>query len=367
MTNKDYYDILGVGKNASQDEVKRAYRRLARQHHPDVNKSPDAEQKFKEINEAYQVLGDPKKRRQYDAFGKVGPEFRGFEGFDIGDIFERGFGRGFEEFGGFGDLFDMFFGRERAGRGRKARAERGDDLRYDLTIPLEVAAKDLEREIEITHFVSCSKCKGEGLMPGTSPSRCGTCGGTGQVTRSQRTFLGSFTQVTTCPKCDGRGEIITSPCNVCKGSGREKRKHNVKLKIPAGIDSGYRLRISGAGNAGIRGGPAGDLYIFITVEPHPIFERDGSDIHIKKLITFTQAALGFEVDVPTIDGTAKLHIPPGTQPNSTFRLKDKGMPHLEGRGRGDQYVLIEVETPINLTKEQMELLKKFGGLRGEFK
>ncbi len=364
MANKDYYEILGVEKNASQDEIKRAFRRLARQYHPDVNKSPEAEKKFKELNEAYQVLSDPKKRQQYDTFGTAGPGFQGFEGFDFGDLFRGGFGRAAEEFGGFGDIFETFFGGGR--RGRRGGPERGDDLRYDLEIPLEVANRGEEREIEIEHLVSCDKCKGSGAEPGTSKQRCGNCGGSGQVRRTQRSFLGSFTQVSTCPKCHGEGEVISTPCKKCRGEGRVRTKNKISLKIPPGIDSGHRLRVSGAGNAGIRGGRSGDLYIFIEVSPHPIFEREGEDIHIKKLISFVQASIGAEVDVPTLDGEVKLHIPPGTQPHSTFRLKGKGMPSLHGRGKGDHYVLIEVETPQNLTKEQNDMLKKFGKLRGEF-
>ncbi len=359
--DKDYYEILGIPRNASPDEIKRGYRRLARQYHPDVNKSPGTEEKFKEINEAYQVLSDPQKRAQYDQFGRVGPEFRGFEGFDFGDLF----GRGFEGFGDFGDLFESFFGRPRARRG--GREERGDDIRYDLKIPLEVVASGGEKEIEIVHLIACEKCRGSGVKPGTTPIRCSTCNGAGQVSRVQRTPFGSFSQITTCPTCRGVGEVIPSPCDTCRGSGRVKGSHKIKIKIPHGIESGYRLRIPEAGNAGIKGGPPGDLYVFIEVMPHPVFEREESDLHLRKIITFVQATLGGEIEIETLKGVAKLKIPPGTQGNTVFRLKGEGLPHLHGRGTGDLYTHIEVETPTNLTAEQIDLLKKFGKLRGEIR
>lgn len=362
MANKDYYDILDVPRDSSPDEIKRAYRRLARQYHPDVNKEPGAEKRFKEISEAYSVLSDQKKRNQYDAYGTAGPGFPGFEGFDIGDIF----GRGFEEATEFGDLFDMFFGRERRTRGRRG-PERGDDISYNFSINLETAASGGEREIEIVHMVTCPKCRGSGAKPGTSPSRCTTCKGAGQVSRTQRTFLGSFTQVTTCPTCRGMGEMISSPCSNCNGSGRAKGKHKISVKIPAGIDTGYRLRIAQAGNAGPRGGTPGDLYIFVRVEPHALFEREGDNLKYKATISFVKAALGDTIDIPTLEGKVELRIPQGTQPNTTFRLRGRGMPRLQGRGRGDLYVQVEVETPINLTKEQIELLKKFGKSRGDIK
>ncbi len=362
--NKDYYELLGLSQEASNDEIKRAFRRLARQYHPDVNKDPGAEEKFKEINEAYHVLSDPKKKTQYDTYGRVGPEGSpGFEGFDIGDLFERGF----EGFGGFGDIFESFFGRQRGPRRQKGGPEQGDDLRYDLTIPLEVAATGETREIKIEHYVTCDKCFGSGAAPGTSPTRCNTCNGIGQVSRTQRTMIGSFTQITTCPNCGGVGEVISSPCSMCRGTGRARKSQTVKIKIPAGVDTGHRLRISQAGNAGLRGGRPGDLYIFIKVTPHAYFERDGSDLYYKKKITFIQATLGAEVKIQTIDGIATLKVPPGTQPGTTLRLRGRGIPHLGGIGRGDEYVSLEAEVPTKLSKGEAELLKKFGKLRGETK
>jgi len=350
---RDYYEILGVSKNASQDEIKRAYRNLARKHHPDVNKESGAAEKFKEINEAYQVLSDPNKRSQYDYFGQAGgPGGFGFEGFDFGEPF-----RGFEGFGEFTDLFDVFFGRERGGR--RAGPERGEDLRYDLHVTLEEAAQGIEKEIEVAHYTACSTCKGTGAKPGTSPIRCSTCGGSGQVKKSQRTILGSFTQIVTCPSCRGVGDVIQSPCPTCKGTGRERKRHLVKVKIPVGIDSGYRLRVAGAGNAGSKGCTPGDLYVFITVEPHPLFNRDGANLYYRTEISFIHAILGDEIKIPTLEGEATLKIPPGTQPNTNFKLKEKGMPYLNKRDRGDLYVLVEVKIPAKISKEQEELLRKF--------
>ena len=359
---KDHYETLGVSKNASPDEIKRAYRRLARQYHPDVNKERGAEAHFKEITEAYSVLSDPKKKNQYDTYGKAGPEFGGFEGYDMGDVFGRGFGEATE----FGDLFDVFFGRERHGAERRG-PERGDDIRYDLTIKLETAASGGEKEIELVHLVTCPICRGSGAKPGSSPTRCSTCKGSGQVSRAQRTFLGNFMQVTTCPTCRGAGEVISSPCSNCNGNGRAKGKHKISVKIPQGIDNGYKLRIAQAGNAGMRGGPPGDLYVFIRVEPHALFEREGDDLKYKATVSFVKATLGDIIDIPTLEGKVELKIPTGTQPNTTFRLKGKGMPRLQARAKGDLFVVIEVETPLNLTKEQNELLKKFGVSRGEIK
>ncbi|MDD5383147.1 MAG: DnaJ C-terminal domain-containing protein, partial [Candidatus Margulisbacteria bacterium] len=264
---------------------------------------------------------------------------------------------GFEGFGEFGDLFDVFFGRERGGR--RAGPERGEDLRYDLRITLEEAAVGIEKELEVTHFTSCTTCKGTGSKPGTSPTKCSTCHGNGQVKKSQRTILGSFTQIVPCPTCRGAGEVIQSPCPDCKGTGRAKSRHKVKIKIPAGIDSGYRLRIAGAGNAGNKGGTPGDLYAFITVEPHAVFNRDGENLYYRTKISFIQAILGDEIKIPTLDGNATLKIPPGTQPNTNFRLKEKGLPALNRRDHGSLYVLVEIEIPAKLTREQEELLKKY--------
>lgn len=345
---RDYYESLGVGKSASQDEIKRAYRNLARKFHPDVNKEAGAGEKFKEINEAYQVLSDPNKRSQYDYYGETGAGGGGFGG-------GEGF-RGFEGFGEFGDLFDTFFGQRGA---RRTGAARGEDLRFDLRITLEEAARGVEKEIEVLHYTACSTCKGTGAKPGTSPVKCSTCGGSGQVRRNQHTILGNFTQVVTCPTCHGEGMMIKSPCPTCGGSGLEKKRHKVKIKIPAGIDSGSRLRVPGAGNAGSRGGSPGDLYVFIAVEQHPLFNRDGANLYFRTSISFLQAILGDEIPVPTLDGEATLKIPAGTQPNTNFKLKGRGLPQLDRRERGDLYVLVEVAIPSKLTKEQENLLRQF--------
>ena len=348
--SRDYYKILGVSKDSSPDDIKRAYRKLAREYHPDVNKAAGAADKFKEINEAYQVLSDPGKRSQHDYYGKAGGA-GGFEGFDFGGGFQ-----GFEGFGEFGDLFDAFFG---SGGRKRDQPERGADLRYDLNITLEEAALGVERELNILHFVSCPNCKGSGAKPGTKPTKCSTCKGTGQLRKTQRTFLGSFSQIVPCTTCHGTGEVISNPCEDCRGDGRIKKTHKVSVKIPAGIDSGYRLRVAGAGDAGRKGAPAGDLYVFIEVETHPYFNRDGKDLYYRAKISFLQAILGDEIKIPTIDGETTLKIIPGTQPNTKYKIKEKGVPSLEYRGRGDLYVLVEVEIPTKINKAQEEILNKF--------
>ncbi|MFC1571732.1 molecular chaperone DnaJ [Candidatus Margulisiibacteriota bacterium] len=349
MAKRDYYEVLGVSKTASADEIKRAYRKLARQYHPDINKESGAANKFKEINEAYQNLSDPNKRSQYDYYGTAGGPGGGFEGFGGGF-------QGFEGFGEFGDLFDMFFGGQRGGR--RTRQERGADLRYDLRISLEDAAKGIEKELNVVHFVGCSACKGSGAKPGTKPSQCSTCKGSGQIRKSQRTILGSFTQVVPCNTCRGSGQVISSPCQTCHGEGREKKSQKIKVKIPAGIDSNSQLRVSGAGDAGAKGASPGDLYVFIYVDQHPLFNRDGTNLYYRTKISYLQAILGDEIEIPTLTGKAALKIPPGTQPNTNFRIKDQGLPSLERREHGSLYVLVEIDIPSKLSKSQEELLKK---------
>lgn len=363
MTNKrDFYEVLGIPKGATDAEIKKAFRNLARKHHPDVNKEKGSAEKFKEINEAYHALSDPRKRQQYDQFGSAGPGFGagagGFQGFDFSESFS-----GFE--GGLGDMFDAFFGggirRNKSGR------QRGSDLRYDLEITLEEVAHGLEKEITVTHLTACHACRGSGAKPGTTPVKCAQCGGAGQVRQSQRTILGSFTQVIPCPVCRGSGEKISSPCPTCSGSGQEKTHHKIKIKIPAGIEDQTRMRVTGAGNAGQKGGSPGDLYVFISVRQHPLFERDGSTLYYKKSIPFVKAVLGDEIEIKTLDGKATLKIPAGTQSHTSFKFKGKGLPNMEMGGKGDLIIIVELETPVNLTSEQMELLQKFGRLRGEYR
>ncbi len=357
-SKKDYYEVLGIPRSATEADIKKAFRNLARKHHPDVNKEPGSAEKFKELNEAYQVLSDPRKRQQYDNFGST--DFSAGQGFS-----GSGFDGNFSNFEGFGDIFDMFFGGGHSA-GRRSSRQDGADLRYDMSITLEDVAKGAEREIEISHLTSCHTCKGTGAKQGSSPQKCSTCGGTGQVRRMQRTPLGAFSQVTVCPECNGSGEIIKNPCSTCSGSGRIKSKHKIKIKIPAGVESGMRLKVSGAGDAGLRGGQPGDLYVFITVKSHSLFEREDNNLFFSKSIPFVVAALGSEIDVPTIDGKATLKIPAGTQTGTNFRFKGKGLPSLSGRGKGDLFVIVTIETPKSMSQKEKDLLLEFGKIRKEY-
>ena len=346
-SKRDYYEVLEVGRAANQDEIKRAYRRLARQYHPDVNKSPDAEDRFKEINEAYQVLSDPKIRARYDRFGHAGlegtafPDFTGFGGF--GDIFDDLF-RGF----GMGD-----FGRSRA----RARPQRGAGLRYDLDLIFEEAAFGCEKEIKVSRSETCPCCRGSGAEPGTQPMRCPECNGTGEVRRVQQSILGSFVSVTTCPRCNGEREVVTTPCRECRGRKRVQVTRTLLVKVPAGVDDGMQIRLSSEGEPGVYGGPPGDLYVVVRVEPHPYFRRQDNDIILELGINVAQATLGDEVTVPTLDGEEKLVIPAGTQTGAVFRLRSKGVPHLRRNGRGDQLIVTQVIIPTELTEEQRELFQ----------
>ncbi|MCL6471701.1 MAG: molecular chaperone DnaJ [Firmicutes bacterium] len=357
---KDYYEILGVSKGATQDEIKKAFRRLARKYHPDVNKDdPKAEAKFKEINEAYEVLSDPDKRRNYDTFGSAkGPAFGGgFEDFS-------GFGGGFES--AFGDIFDMFFGNWQQQGGRaKSTAQRGSDLSLELTVDFEEAVFGAEKEVEIARLVGCSTCGGTGLEPGTSPATCPTCRGAGEVRSEQRTVFGTFIRTSTCPKCQGTGRVITTPCKDCNGQGRKPVHEKIKVDIPAGVDNGVTLKLTGKGEAGLRGGRPGDLYVTLHVKPHSVFERRGVDLFCQLPITFTQAAIGSELQVPTLEGFETITVAPGTQTGTTFRLKGKGVPSLRGSSRGDIIVQVVIETPRKLTERQKELLIEFARESGE--
>jgi molecular chaperone DnaJ len=346
---RDYYEVLGVRRDASANEIHKAYRRLARQYHPDVNKSPDAEEQFKEINEAYQVLSDEEKRAVYDRFGHSGLEggFSDFPGFtDLGDVFESFFGG---------------FGRARAQRGPQA----GEDLRVDLTLTFEEAVFGAEKELEVERLEICPTCQGSGAEPGSQPIRCPECGGTGQVRRVRSSIFGSFVNVSTCSRCHGEGEIVSTLCHECRGQQRVRVKKRISVNIPPGVDDGTRIRLAGEGNAGLYGGPPGHLYAFLSVKPHRYFQRKDNDIYLNIHINIAQAALGDKIKVPTLDGEVELTIPAGTQTGQTFTLKERGVPHLRRNGRGDEIVTVFVATPTNLTPEQKKLLLELSRTLGK--
>jgi molecular chaperone DnaJ len=358
MSKRDYYEVLGVSRDASPEEIKKAYRKLARQYHPDVNKAPDAEEKFKEVKEAYEVLSDDQKRATYDRFGHVDPN----QGFGGGGFGGGGFGEA--DFGGFGDIFDMFFGGGSSRRNPNA-PKRGADLQYTLQIEFKEAVFGKETEIKIPRTESCDNCRGTGARPGTKPETCSVCRGTGQQEVVQNTAFGRIINRRVCSACGGQGQIIRERCGVCHGSGKVKKTRSIHVKIPAGVDDGSQLRVAGEGEPGTRGGPPGDLYVVIRVKSHDFFVRQGDDIYCEVPLTFTQAALGDEIEVPTLTERVKLRIPPGTQTGTYFRLKGKGVPHLRGGGQGDQQVKVTVVTPTKLSEEQRELLREFARLSGE--
>lgn len=354
MAKRDYYEILGVTRQATEADLKSAFRKLAKEHHPDRNPGDKtAEQKFKELNEAYEVLKDPQKRAAYDQFGHA--------------AFEGGGGRGGQ--GGFGpdfassmsDIFDDLFGEFMGGRrgqqrGRGTGRERGADMRYNMEISLAEAFTGKQAQIKVPTSVRCEPCSGTGAKPGTKPSQCPTCGGNGKVRASQ----GFFTIERTCHACHGRGEFIDDPCRSCDGAGRITKERTLQVSIPAGVEDGTRIRLAGEGEAGLRGGPAGDLYIFLSIRPHEFFQRDGADVFCRVPIAMTVAALGGNIEVPTLDGSrVKVPIPAGTETGKQFRLKAKGMPVLRSNVQGDMYIQVEVETPKNLTRRQRELLEEF--------
>jgi molecular chaperone DnaJ len=350
---RDYYEVLGITRNASDDEVKRAFRRLAKQYHPDANKEEGSESRFIEINEAYEVLSDPQKRAAYDRYGHAGL---------------NGAGMGFGDFAGFSsinDLFETFFAGA-TGTQRRTGTQRGADIRYDLTITFEEAVFGCQKEIELPRWETCPNCRGNGAQPGTSTARCSSCQGTGEIRRVQQSIFGQFVNVTMCERCRGEGRVITTPCEKCRGQGRVRNNRRVVVNIPAGVDDGIVVRVTGEGEVSARGGTPGNLLVILTVKPHPFFKRSGNDIIYELPISFTQAALGDEVDVPTVDGkTAILKIPAGTQSNRSFRLKGLGVPVVHSSARGDQHVIVKVVTPTNLTAEQKHLLEEFARLERE--
>jgi molecular chaperone DnaJ len=345
---RDYYSVLGVDRQATEEEVKKAFRRLARQYHPDVNKNPDAEARFKEINEAYEVLSDTDKRAMYDRFGHTGPQ----AGFGSGDFSGSGFG-------GIEDIFDAFFGGgTRGGAAARPGPSRGVDLRYDLKIEFEEAVFGCEKQIVVPRHETCPHCKGSGAEPGTHPIRCPQCNGTGEVRRQQQTFLGSFVQVSVCPRCNGEREIVNTPCTQCRGRKVIQVERTISVKIPPGVDSGTRVRLAGEGEPGQRGGPPGNLFVVLDVKPHAYFQRQENHIVLEMPLNLARATLGGKVKVPTLDGDTELDIPAGTQTGDTFRLRGKGVPYLQRNSRGDQLVLVRVVIPTKLTPRQKELFKE---------
>jgi molecular chaperone DnaJ len=342
---RDYYEVLGVSRDASTEDIKKAFRKLAFQYHPDRNKDDGASERFKEVSEAYEILSDTDKRAAYDRFGHAGTESafggRGFEGFN---------------FGGFGDIFEAFF--NGSGTTTRQTSRRGEDLRYTISLTFEEAALGTEKEIEISRTEVCQTCHGTRAKPGTQPERCTACDGTGQIRRVQRSLFGQFINTSVCNQCYGEGRIVKETCSDCRGAGFQKHKRKIIVKVPAGIDDGNGIRLSGEGDAGYRGGSAGNLYVVVSVKKHQSFQREGDNVIYGLPINFAQAALGTEVDVPTLHGTNKLKIPAGSQSGRILRLKDKGIPHLRGFGRGDQLVVIRVVTPESLNKEQRRLFEE---------
>jgi molecular chaperone DnaJ len=347
---RDYYEVLGVVREASDDEIKRAFRRLAQRQHPDIDKTDGAEDRFKELNEAYRVLGDRQRRQAYDMFGHAGVD-------------GAGVGGGPEGFGAFGDIFDAFFGGSPAGGRRGRRVVAGADLRYDLTIEFGEAVSGVTREISFATLAQCIVCQGSGGEPGTEPERCPECNGTGEKRRVSQTILGQMVNIVACPRCGGEGRIISTPCHQCHGDGRLREERTLEVNIPAGIESGQRIALEGQGEAGPRGGPSGDLYVAVTVKDHAELIRRGTELFHELPLTFPQAALGATLSVPTVDGRADIEVPAGTQSGHEIRMRGQGFPRLRGSGRGDLHVIVNVVVPQKLSKRERELLAELGGER----
>ena len=361
MNKRDYYEILGIDKNASKAEIKKTYRKLALKYHPDKNPNKDAEEKFKEISEAYAVLYDDEKRKMYDMYGHAGIDQRYtsediFRGTDFSDIF-RGMGFDFGFDFGFNDIFERFFG-HRMGSGRHPGTQRGNDLRYDIEISLENACKGLETEINVPRTELCDTCKGSGAKPGTSTKKCPQCNGTGQMRVSRRTAFGMMTQISTCSKCSGEGTIIEEQCPSCRGRGAVQKTRKIEIGIPKGVEEGSQLRLAGQGEQPGRGIKSGDLYIVVHIKDHPKFKRRGSDLYQKIDISFIEAALGYKIEVATLDGTEKLRIPEGIESGEILKLNNKGMPRLNGRGYGDMYVEVHVKTPKRLSRKARNIIEE---------
>ncbi|HLV79668.1 MAG TPA: molecular chaperone DnaJ [Chthonomonadaceae bacterium] len=351
---RDYYEVLGVSREATPDELKRAYRNLAKKYHPDINKAADAADRFKEIQAAYDVLSDEEKRRQYDRYGHEGLEgVGGFPG---------GFGMGGDPFS---DLFDIFMGQATGRRGSASTVARGDDLREDLELNLEEVATGVEKKIKFSRMETCDSCHGSGAQPGTDPQTCSYCRGTGQIRTSHSTLIGTFHSAQTCPHCRGTGHVIANPCNTCRGSGRTRKTRERTARIPAGVDTGMRIKLNGEGDAGERGGPHGDLYLVLYVREHPVFERRGNDLYCEVPISYPRAALGDTIEIPVLGGKEDFKIPEGTQSGQVFTLRGRGIPDINGRGKGDLNVAVQVKVPTKLTAEQRELLKQLAASLGE--
>jgi molecular chaperone DnaJ len=351
-TDRDFYTVLGVERGASDAEIKRAFRRLAQQWHPDVNTDDGAAERFKEINEAYQVLSDPQRRQAYDMFGRAG----------LGGEGEAGFGAGFA---GFGDIFDAFFGGTSSGA-RRGRPQAGSDLRYDLRITFEEAVLGTQKEIEFPVLARCETCAGSGAKPGTDPITCPQCNGRGEVRGVRQTMLGQMINVTTCPRCRGDGRIVETPCETCQGEGRVERQRTLQVTIPPGIDEGHQIRLSNEGEAGPRGGPAGSLYVAVHVAPHPALRREGTELIFEASVGLAQAALGTTITVPTVDGEEQVEVKSGTQPGTEIRLRGKGVPYLRRPGqRGDLHVIVDVAIPNRLSRAQREALEDYARASGE--
>jgi molecular chaperone DnaJ len=351
---RDYYEVLGVERGASDEEIKRAFRRAAQRHHPDVDTSDGAEDRFKELNEAYRVLSDRQRRQAYDMFGHAGVDGASAGGFE-------GFGGGF---GPFGDIFDAFFGGAPAGTRGRRRVQAGSDLRYDLSIEFAEAVFGVTKEIRFPTLVACPVCHGSGGEPGTEPETCPECNGSGEKRRVAQTILGQMVNIVTCPRCGGEGRIVATPCHECRGDGRVRQERTLRVEVPAGIDAGQRIALEGEGEAGPRGGPPGDLYVAISVQPHPRLVRRATELYVELPVTFSQAALGATLTVPTVEGSEEVALPAGTQSGHEIRLRGKGVPRLRGAGRGDLHAVVNVVVPTRLSKRERELLRELGEVGG---